>query len=148
MLFWPRSYAHRESGHKYLCFFGQEAMHIGSLDINIYAFFCQEAMHIGSLDLLSHAPLFMLSLKGSHKLWKTWKITKNSMHGKIMEFKKKLNKQGKIIRLIFMLYCQEAMHIGVKYLFFFCQEAMHIGSLNINIYVFFAKKLCTSGVWT
>ena len=32
-------------------FFCQEAMHIGSLDINIYAFFCQEAMHIGSLDI-------------------------------------------------------------------------------------------------
>ena len=55
VFFLPRSYAHRESGHKYLCFFGQEAMHIGSLDINIYAFFCQEAMHIGSLDINIYA---------------------------------------------------------------------------------------------
>ena len=55
MLFLPRCYAHRESGHKYLCFFCQEAMHIGSLDINIYAFFCQEAMHILSLDINIYA---------------------------------------------------------------------------------------------
>ena len=36
------------------------------------------------------------SVQGSHKLWKSKKITKNSsMHGKIMEFEKKLNYHGK-----------------------------------------------------
>ena len=55
MFFLPRSYAHRESGHKYLCFFGQEAMHIGSLDINIYAYLAKKLCTSGSVDINIYA---------------------------------------------------------------------------------------------
>ena len=42
--------------------------------------------------------VILMLLQGSHKLWKSWKITKkSSMHGKIMEFEKTLNNHGKII---------------------------------------------------
>ena len=37
------------------------------------------------------------SKQGFHKLWKSWKITKNSVYWKIMEYEKNLNNHGKIM---------------------------------------------------
>ena len=51
-----------------------------------------------NIPVLYVQPKYIKSFHELWKSWKTWKITKkSSMHGKIVEFEKPLNNQGKIM---------------------------------------------------